>query len=196
MSSTIRSIFTLRSPALSTFFLVILWSLSPLGSQASLRAAYMTERSTTVTQEIKYTHWSIEWQRKKPIQQKMLPRNIYFTALLDMTSGLQYSNGTSDSFDQLVGAFGGNRTAASQSATDTWGNIRIPNLRQLPGGNLMNSTEWIEVSWKENVLNYSSLIGIPSSRLTVQEGVSNYTITAGYHSFNVSVRRAQCHLRS
>lgn len=195
VASAVKNIYVLRSFGLYSFVLITLWAFNPLGSQASLRSVYLENQFSHGTSQISFqsnnftddismsglsdgTMWEL-W--------KSLPQILHGAALFEPVSGAQYSNGSSTNFDNLVSSLGGTEVAASQMTTDIWNNVRIPDILSLAGYNNTTPGEWVKVPVDTEVVNYTSLIGLPARQgnSTLSEGNTTFIVNASYHHFKV-----------
>lgn len=110
----------------------------------------------------------------------------YATAFASSDSGTQYVARDSSSFSDLLKKLGGQNSVAKLTAMDPWGNIRIPNLRRLPGYDAADPQRWVEVA-ATNLTNYSSLVGVPVGGLPAGSDENfTYVIGSKYHFFEAS----------
>lgn len=130
--------FLVRTRSFYTFVVPLLWGLSPLGGQSSLRilsrAETAIESPTTVTY-YNDTYWSgNEYDSSSSIINSRQPDSIYAACLLQ-------SNET-----QI-------------SSLDNWGNLKIPRLQSLKAfSSGLPADQWTDVSSGDTI--YSSLVGL------------------------------------
>lgn len=137
--------------------LVILWALSPLGGQASLRLVYSDAvvQQTTVTVEYVNTNLSI----------------------FDLDEEL--------AGQQIIGIMDGLTTASlaasplvKASSMDGWGNVKIPMLESFASSGQAGSADWVNIPADEAV-DYSALIGLPLGPVATI-GASNVSLQTSY----------------
>lgn len=145
--------FNMRAFNILGLFIVILWCLSPLGSQASLRVASVIRN---------------------------YPSNITALTAMDTFAEYQYggAEGVSEAVTTVVAPF----TAALMSASllknrnqDLWGNIRLPSIERLVGDGNMSL---INISDPTN-LEYPSLVGLPLTTLP-NAGNTTFMLSGSY----------------
>ncbi|KAH7116148.1 hypothetical protein B0J11DRAFT_118506 [Dendryphion nanum] len=192
MASSVITIFRWSLFRISSLALVIIWAFNPLGSQASLRIAFPRKHFGITHQNITYYNASLETQmqltyglpkfRDTP---KVTIRTLYASVLVDYIASLQYVDPTHPETIKVVEALGGNRSAGSQASTDTWGNIRIPNLDYYSENTMKDSHGWLDVPWNEKILNYSSLLGDRVDGINrTFDGNTTFEKTSSYWRFN------------
>lgn len=167
MGGTIVTALTLSKVffPLSSLLLFILWSLSPLGSQAIFRATFWKHAEATGSLGVQaYTldrlsqiavSAFLPTARNNPAITALFQSSLYVA-----NSGTQYCNGSCDGFQNLVEKLGGAATAGAATAIDQWGNPRNPSLRGTPGYDASNPDEWVMTPYSQHVQNYSSLLGV------------------------------------
>lgn len=108
-------------------------------------------------------------------------------AFLAPDVGLVHSNGSSNNFHLAVQRAGGDALAIQSTRTDLWGNVRVPMLHLLPGYQLSQPFEWVNIS-SDTIPPYDSLIGLPMRGMRSDvEGNGTTIISSYYHYFSVSV---------
>ena len=134
-------------------FIVALWCLSPLGSQASLRV---------VSVEQSYS------------------RSVANLSALDTFS--EYQFGGADNVGEAATVIAGPFAAALFSASllkdrnqDLWGNIRLPSLEHLAQN---DSSAWIDIVDPTNI-DYPSLVGVPVVGVP-KLGNTTFTLSSSY----------------
>jgi hypothetical protein len=155
VGGTILTQFRLWPLSFLAFGLVLLWLLSPLGSQAILRTLSTTLTSINSTTNITYIS----------------------------TRQASYS-GTSQFYDEwfpgFAGLFGASLLAPQPvkvGSSDLWRNVKIPILSNT------TSTDWSPVSQDDTVA-YTSLFGIPISGPNSGTGNTTFTIESTYISLS------------
>lgn len=185
------SIFRLSSAAL-----ILIWAFNPLGSQASLRSAYLQSRTDSSQGFIEFYNNNLTAQVPLNVFNLATPSlhmpsivlALYTSTLHDFISSLQYTDLTNETASKLVATLGGQSSAGIQAATDNWGNVRIPNLKYLPSYDPANPYGWLDAPWDKQILNFSSLVGDridgvnrPFTRNTT------FTVKSSYQDFSVSI---------
>lgn len=157
--------FTLRTFNALTVILVVMWSLSPLGGQASLRVITAGVLSTTV------------------------PRNFTYVAFVSPFTNGGPGSTTSSFLAPVNAAFMGSlfsSAATKASYQDLHGNIKIPIYEALTLSDPANSSNWRPVlsglSGEETT--WSSLTGLPVY------GLEKSTISR--FNFNTAYMKTQC----
>ncbi|RMJ07885.1 hypothetical protein CDV36_012502 [Fusarium kuroshium] len=169
LTNTLKSPFLIRLLSPWTFFLLILWSISPLGGQAVLRTIYtaphaegqdydlMYSPAATVGLPFNYGLWESASYRATTLG-TIVPM---FGAALSAPSALgQAANGSSPNFDAVIERLGGAVVASAGARADLWGNVRVPEITSLPGYRSNDPHRWIDVP-TDQLVNYESLVGIP-----------------------------------
>lgn len=175
----------------STLLLITLWSLSPLGSQAIYRAAFLKHAEATSNLGIQlYTPDRLSQIAVSELRgtDRSSPEifALFQSALHSVNSGTQYCNGSCDGFQQLAERLGGAAPAGVITAVDPWGNVRIPSLRGTPGYDTSHPDEWVTTPYTQYVQNYSSLLGVPLQYIHSDfQGKASFSIPASYDELNV-----------
>ncbi|XEU99578.1 hypothetical protein FSHL1_004865 [Fusarium sambucinum] len=166
---TIKTAFVLRILSLWTLVLSVLWTFSPLGGQAVLRTIQITPQPSSHKQKVSYV----------PAADIGLPFNYRTWTSLSVKGGLlgmiqsmfgaalsapnalaQASNGSSANFEAVIQKLGGVGIAVGNAKVDLWGNVRVPEITQLPNYDSSDPYKWIEAP-SDQLVTYESLIGIP-----------------------------------
>ncbi|KAH6973016.1 hypothetical protein BKA56DRAFT_691636 [Ilyonectria sp. MPI-CAGE-AT-0026] len=167
--STLTNAVSLRILSVWVLLLSTLWTFSPAGGQAVLRAIRVTSVTEVRNYDLTYS----------PRADVGIPFNdalwlsgsfrtsqfshIYpiFGAALSAPGSLgQAANGTSALFDDAVQQLGGPEAASLVATRDLWENMRVPQITSLPGYHLAKPYEWLDVP-RDQLVTYESLIGIP-----------------------------------
>lgn len=140
-------------------FTVLLWCLSPLGSQASLRVISIVSS---------------------------YPGNPVELTTLNTFTPYQYgyNQGVTEAITSVANPMAASLSAASLLATrnqDLWGNIRFPVIENLE----KNSTGWMDIP-RNNNLTYASLVGVPVIGLP-SSGNTSFTLPGSYLSITCPV---------
>jgi hypothetical protein len=194
MASSVITIFRWSIFRVSSLALILLWAFNPLGSQASFRGVYLRSNTGTSQGDITYYNANLSVQLyltpfgSASSRSKPAIRALYSSTLYDYVSSIQYVDPNNDTAKGVVTMLGGESSAGIQAATDTWGNVRIPNLEYLSDYDPSKPQQWLETPWDQKVLNYSSLLGdriVGVDRNFV--GNSTFTISSSYQHYNVSM---------
>lgn len=179
---------------MATTLLLVLWSFSPLGSQAFLRVITLELRPATATGSVSYVDPGLAeyWDPSGPFcctsgtsERFRTIIGVYSSALFRPDIGTQY-NKPSKQYDHTISLLGGVERAGRELAVDAWGNIRIPALHQLDGYDANNKFEWVHIGQDSGVLNYSSLIGVIYRGIPPDfEGNTTMLVNQSYHRFSV-----------
>ena len=189
-----RSAIRLRTIGIYTVVLILLWALSPLGSQAVLRSLYLKDQPFTSNQSLSYYNYSIGFDTGNTVlvgvpsylSSAAIVNTLYGSSLFSRDAGLQYTDVKSQFADQNL---------IRGTTVDAWGNVRIPRLQSLAGYDPNHPEKWIEVPYQSNVVNYTSLLGVPVTGISegfntrpssLQSGNFTFSIGANYHNFQVS----------
>jgi hypothetical protein len=154
----------LRSFNILALALILLWSLSPLGSQASLRVVSVVD---------------------------VYPSNT--STLTAMNTFAEYAFGFSEGLGEAVTLVRSPFTAAIMSANilknrnqDLWGNIRLPSIESLTSD---GNTDWVNISDPTNV-QYPSLVGVPVTSLPTV-GNTTFALSGSYLNVTCGVLELQ-----
>jgi hypothetical protein len=142
---TIITQIQMSSVSLLGLLLIAIWSLSPLGGQASLRIIDSTTKSSNTSQLFQYIDVS---------------SNIL---------GAEYSGGSSPELyvpvDVLFGAAMLGSPSASLSSVDAWGNLKVPWIENLESSKF-DAEGWYPVPQLNSSDHFTSLIGVPLSMIS------------------------------
>ncbi|KAI0972778.1 hypothetical protein F4678DRAFT_52068 [Xylaria arbuscula] len=150
----------LRTFGLVAIIIVVLWSLSPLGSQASLRIARVETKII---------------QSQHPITM-LNPDSIYTTG--EFTGDLQGSLPMSLFSNALVSS-----TVLAGKTQDAWGGLRIPMIEVFD--NYTNG-DWISLPANGSETVFSSILGVPYNS-TLSVGTSTFTVNTSYMTLDCPV---------
>ncbi|KAF2736798.1 hypothetical protein EJ04DRAFT_562072 [Polyplosphaeria fusca] len=165
--STVITQFKFRNMGFTGAGLVILWLLSPLGGQASLRVLDFGSETLTQSHNIYYLDRRSEYQ---PAQQTM--------------QGLDISESVWVGSQLYMASVAGTR-AVKESGMDIWGNLKIPMLERLD--TVQEPDGWHKIDHTKNVT-YSSLIGVPLSLLS-QSANTTFNLEYPYWTLDCPVRQ-------
>ena len=153
---TVELQFLLRTFDLLGIGLVLLWALSPLGGQASLRLLETGTQPTSSTQNVSYLNpeaESILVFGGDTVQEIGFYINALYIAALFTTPATQ------------------------ASPVDTWSNVKVPTIEKLESTGKRDADGWYAVS-PENA-SYSSLVGLPIDG-TKKTGSYNFYVESLY----------------
>jgi len=189
---TVRAVFLLRVLSPCAIILLALWSISPLGSQASFRGVYMQENLYTGVLDIPISHAPTGYFRESStlkFQANNLSRmgiTRYPSAIYLPEAYTQYSNGTGAQFNAKSSFLEGQYGSLGE---DVWRNVRIPHIFSLPGYDDSRMDEWLAVP-DDQIVNFTSLIGIPfGSRPRNLIGNTSFVMNSSHHEFQVCFPR-------
>lgn len=148
----------LRSLNIFAIFTIVLWCLSPLGSQASLRVISIVTSYSSSSIHLATINTFTEYQ-------------------------YGYAEGISEAVTTVANPVIASISGASLLGTrnqDLWGNIRFPRIENLEN----SSTGWMNVPQSDN-LTYASLVGTPVDNLP-KSGNTSFTLPGSYLSISCS----------
>jgi hypothetical protein len=162
VGGTVMSIFTLRTLNLTAFFLVVVWSASPLGSQSSLLMIRVESFAIATTHNLTYLN-TIGY----------VGSEIFIDA--DTGRAMPALNGLYNACLLEPGS-------VSNSSQDLWGNVKIPDIAK---SNLSepDGDGWMTLRSPGGTV-YSSLIGIPVTGLP-SNGTNTFNLEVSYLSVSV-----------
>jgi hypothetical protein len=139
LTSTVTSQLQLRSLSMLGVALLVVWSLSPIGGQASVRIMTIGYKDTHIHEKLWY-----------------MVNNGY---LGSYTPADIQNQGTSSAGAVFVASLMGS-PATKSSPLDLWGNVKIPRIEGYEGIVPIDGDGWYDIKGGD-VDAYSSLIGIP-----------------------------------
>jgi hypothetical protein len=140
LTSTVVSQFQLRTISVFGVVLVVIWALSPIGGQASLRQMTIGTSNTTHNATFEY-----------------LVHNGYTTGFLGSTNRSFWQIVNSIFLSAVIGS------AASRSApVDGWGNVKIPRIEYYESQATPDGDGWYNTTGASSET-YTSMVGIPMS---------------------------------
>lgn len=152
--------------------LVILWLLSPLGSQASLRAPSIGTFSVSSRVDLPY----LSMENKNILSGR---DNSDRVALRVPMTAVVISSLLSD-------------PTVKQSPRDTWGNLKIPFLDSSTGSNDDQHSNWSTVDWGDYHIS-CSLVGIPVGNIP-SEGKKSFNLDSSYFKLDCPIRTSCVYL--
>ncbi|KAK4948821.1 hypothetical protein LTR10_012194 [Elasticomyces elasticus] len=154
VGGAVTSQISLRRASILGMALIVLWSLSPIGGQASLRL--VSVGNETATMGVRYVVPSVSmfpWSGSNAPARKPLLDAMFSTLLLG--------------------------SAASRAApTDIWNNVKIPMMEILEEDTSMAADGWYSV--EGNQTEYASLVGVPISPLRDTPATQFLTLSTWY----------------
>jgi hypothetical protein len=166
LTSTVTSQFQLRSLSIVGVVLLAVWSLSPIGGQASVRIMTTGPKDTHLHEPAWYM-----------VNSGYLGE--YSSAEMDI-------QGKSNAGAVFVAAAMGSPTTKA-SPLDLWGNVKIPRIEGYEGVAPMDNEGWYETG-EGDVDAYSSLIGIPIASINEPKFIDYVTrVQSPYLSLQCSI---------
>ncbi|KAJ4256118.1 hypothetical protein NW762_009194 [Fusarium torreyae] len=144
------------------FGLLILWALSPLGSQSALRM--LRTRLQPVLEPSQILHYATDAQ------------SAFTRTLITSASGVDQSNALEAFLQTMYTALLLAPLSAKTSVMDTWGNVKIPRLEV--DGSAGSSDGWYNVSRNPEPDSYSALVGFPVTN--VSRGNVTFSLESSY----------------
>ncbi|CZR66059.1 uncharacterized protein PAC_15960 [Phialocephala subalpina] len=154
VGGTIITAIGLRSVTIGSLVLVLLWLLSPLGSQAVLRILSTTNSSVTGS-----------------------ANTTYINARQQSYAGQPEFNNWSNGLASVLSASFLAPEEIKTGSMDTWGNVKIPLFSSLSNIS-QDENGWLQIPQSNFIPTYSSLLGIPISGL--QAGNSTFNLESTY----------------
>ncbi|PSK51839.1 hypothetical protein B9Z65_3106 [Elsinoe australis] len=152
----VESQFYFGQVTVAGLLILLLWSLSPIGGQASLRLLARTQSVTNTTQSIVYAPTGpMGWPSE------------------DINSTYEVDRAIIPTVQMLYGATICAPAPMKRSPEDIWGNVRIPTLEAI-SVTPSDLDGWHAVPENLNVEDFASLSGLPVNKLNLQ---SNTTAT-------------------
>jgi hypothetical protein len=167
-----------------TLGLLLLWTFSPLASQALIRGAYI-EQSQNISEV------AVQFPEHPPLVGEAAissqAETLYAAALLNGDAPLHFASESDPKYREIIKALGGTDTVLKSSTTDQWGNIRIPVLRRQPNYNPEDPAAWLDIDWWRKMPKFASLVGVPVLG-TVDDfpGELSFEITTHYFTMKAS----------
>lgn len=140
IGSTLLTLINLNAYNLLGLLLILLWGLSPLGGQASLRTPSLEWSNSASPATFSYFDWKTLYQ--------VQGANAIDTYRPIWTS--IYTTG-------LTGS-----ATAKRSSQDVWGNVKVPAIEAVTGYNKSITDQWLPIYNSGDTV-YSSLLGLPMS---------------------------------
>ncbi|KAH7011527.1 hypothetical protein EDB80DRAFT_891338 [Ilyonectria destructans] len=163
--STMTTIFDYGEFSFLAALLIVAWILSPLGAQSALRVLSYRAGNEASFNTVSYFNLSTP-----------------FPSTFESGSYGSYSAPVIASFISSISA----PNSTKLSSLDTWGNVKVPVLEQLPGYKGSTSKDWISINRtgdESDFIAYSSLVGIPIAGVPSTKN-STFTIETSYTNFN------------
>ncbi|KAM0553173.1 hypothetical protein ACHAPJ_007460 [Fusarium lateritium] len=144
------------------FGLLILWALSPLGSQSALRM--LRTRLQPVLEPSQILHYTTYAQ------------SAFTRTLITSASGVDQANALEAFLQTMYTSLLLAPVTAKTSVMDTWGNVKIPRLEV--DGSAGGSDGWYNVSRNPEPDSYSALAGLPVAN--VSRGNVTFSLESSY----------------
>jgi hypothetical protein len=157
----------MRSWSFLSLLLIAIWSLSPLGSQASLRIIDSATQPRNTTRPLQYVNTTSDFFNFTyagiPAASQFVPVNVLFgAAMLGSSSNSSFS-------------------------IDNWGNMKIPWIESLDP-KTADADGWYPVKHLKSSDDFASLIGIPLSIITLETNLTtSFTIETSYWTLSCPV---------
>lgn len=157
---TIATQVQMRHPSVIGTTLVLVWALSPLGGQASLRVFGQTAQSVISNTTVSYVGIS------SPVM------------------SYQYAGGDAEQYYVPVNALFGaaliDFAVTKSFSQDSWGNVRIPRIENLSASS-KDENGWYDSPTGASSDDYASLLGLSFSEITDDANTTtNFTIETSY----------------
>jgi hypothetical protein len=164
---TVLTQIQMRSLSLLGLLLIAIWSLSPLGSQASLRIIRTARQSNFTTQPLQYVNTSYD--------------------LMSMSVGSDDTDSTFTPMNVLFGAAMMGLSSSASQHVDNWNNMKIPWIENLDPSTA-DTDGWYPIPQFNSSDNFTSLIGIPLSEITLASNLTTtFTIETSYWTLSCPV---------
>jgi len=157
-------VFLLTGLGIASILVVVLWVLSPLGGQSSLRVLARKQAYTSDEQTLYYFDTS----------------NSEGT-MYEGASSLTYYRSSANAIYQACLLAPGK---VQSSAVDLWNNVKIPMLEYLPEYTTKPDGSWLQVNETQG-LAYSSMTGLMTAGLPMNHS-SNFTAESSYFNLGCS----------
>lgn len=145
--------------------LIVLWALSPLGGQASLRVLELSFKRTPTSIILPYLD----------LNSTLLPGQK------SLVGDAEDIGVTQDVDDAKVSSALAASHSSKISAMDGWGNIKVPMIEDVIHRSLPDAEGWYSLSDLQPT--YSSLIGVPTAELDQQANFTFKMVRASYSGF-------------
>ncbi|EMT74579.1 hypothetical protein FOC4_g10000702 [Fusarium odoratissimum] len=181
---------------------IAVWSLSPLGGQATLRSLGLQQNPMFT--ELPATYYlgnnkSEIYQYYRSGASVFIGASAEQSMISDMRTVLSasfstqdvlvsHANTSSSHYNDIIADLGGKWEASCRGRGDLWRNIRIPFLELLPAYDASDPHTWISVP-EDEIVPYASLIGLPI-RGGSFERPGNSTMAVHFHYQTLSCGKA------
>lgn len=147
--------------------LLLLWALSPLGGQASLRLMYKTNITTVSDMDLRYMDTG-------PLGNMFA--NEGFINSNDIVLNAQ---GLPLTMPALYQASLLQSLEVKRSPLDVWGNVKIPRIDNLDQSVVVDAEGWLNITTPNSVEAYSALLGLPIINIP-RAGDVEFTVESVY----------------
>jgi hypothetical protein len=150
----------MRSLSLLSLLLIAIWSLSPLGGQASLRIIGSTVHTSNTTRPLQYVNTSsdilqAEYEGGEAWSQYLPSKTLFGAAMLGSSSSTSLS-------------------------IDTWGNLKVPWIESLDPSTA-DTEGWYPIPQLNSSDDFISLLGVPLSMITLASNLTtSFSIQTSY----------------
>ncbi|KAK8008729.1 hypothetical protein PG991_011280 [Apiospora marii] len=163
---SVTSPFQLREISVVAVLLIVLWSLSPLGSQAVLRLVHHFNETSTEIVPLRYVDLGPGGS--------LVVRNYYlYLFKTEVPLAVDYTFGSALLQNQEV----------KEGPRDNWGNVKIPRIERLDESSA-DDEGWLQMSdHNRTAETYSALMGIPIVGIP-RQGSANMSLESSYVSLS------------
>lgn len=150
MTGTVTTIIDSKRLGLAGVILILVWSLSPLGGQATLRVLLQQTEVVTDSVVLPYLNFNVGLpQRYSELFKGVnIPVNTLFLGSIAAPNHIK------------------------NSSLDSWGNVKVPMIESLSQYNRTKGQDWISLDQAQQPLVYSSLLGIPLAGISQNHNTS------------------------
>lgn len=158
LTGTVITQFNLRAFRFLIIPFVLLWALSPIGSQALDRLVAFAPIQTNSSSTLQYMDANSSWPDE----------------FITGDTGSLFT-----SADALFQSSLAAPMASKTSPQDIWGNLKVPTLEYLPLYSSGSPQNWISVNSSNTSIIYSSLLGLPVAGLSSSRNTT-FNLTTAY----------------
>lgn len=155
----------MRSVSLLGLALIAVWSLSPLGGQASLRIISSVIQPNDTTRPLQYVNTS--------------------SSILSLAYAGSDSAAAFVPVNVLFGAAMLGTSSTSSFSVDNWGNLKIPWIENMDPA-MMDDQGWYNVTESYSSDDFTSLIGVPLSRVS-DAWTTSFSIETSYWTLDCPI---------
>lgn len=166
VSDAVQNQLVFRNFSVISTFLLLLWVLSPVGSQASLRALTKVNHTTDTTVPLRYVDSG--------------PLGQVYVGEWSIAQSDALNSGRPGTIIEAYSAALMQTLSNKRGSRDAWGNTKIPRIDKL-NTSLSDSDGWLDASGQHDVESYASLFGLPIVGLP-KAGTANFSVETSYVS--------------